>query len=391
MLFCVLSLHLTQKNLNFVVLRRITPLQGPVHRSIRTFIYTYMNINDFIISHHCSVLEALGRLNTLPGTAMTLFVCADGNRLLGTLTDGDIRRSLIAGHQLSDPVELVMHRQCVAFKGNISIAEVKRLRQKRITLIPHIDAEGRIVDILDFNRIRSMLPIDAVLMAGGKGERLRPLTINTPKPLLKIGDKCIIDYNVEALARCGVKHISVTTNYLAEQLEEHFSTPVADVNVQCVREPYRMGTIGSLALIEEFHNETVLLMNSDLLTSIDFEDFYLAHINNNDDLTVASIPYMVSVPYGIFVLDGDQVRSVEEKPTYNYYANAGIYLIKRSRLDIIPRGEYFDATNFMDALIERGFKVSHFPINGTWIDIGSPNDYKHAQDLMQHRNSLLNL
>ena len=350
-----------------------------------------MNINEFLIDHRCTVLEALGRLNTLPGTAMTLFVCSDGDRLLGTLTDGDIRRSLIAGYQLSDPISEVMHRHCVAFEGNISIAEVKRLRQKRITLIPHIDGDGRIVDILDFNRIHSMLPIDAVLMAGGKGERLRPLTLNTPKPLLKIGDKCIIDYNVEALARCGVKHISVTTNYLAEQLEQHFAEPAADVQVQCVREPYRMGTIGSLTLIKEFHNDTVLLMNSDLLTSIDFEDFYLAHIENHDDLTVASIPYMVSVPYGIFVLDGDRICSVEEKPTYNYYANAGIYLIKRCWLDIIPRGEYFDATNFMDALIERGCKVSHFPINGTWIDIGSPNDYKHAQDLMQHRNSLLKL
>ncbi len=351
-----------------------------------------MNINDFIIDQNSSVIEALKQLNTLPGTAMTLFVCTDGKRLVGSLTDGDIRRSLIAGHQLTEPVNQVMHRNCVAFQGkDISIAEVKQLRHKRIMLIPHIDENGQIVDILDFNHIHSMLPIDAVLMAGGKGERLRPLTLNTPKPLLKIGDKCIIDYNIEALARNGIKHISVTTNYLAEQLEEHFEQPVAGVKVQCVKEPYRMGTIGSLALVKEFHNDTILLMNSDLLTSINFEDFYLAHIENQDDLTVASIPYMVSVPYGIFVLDGDRVCSVEEKPTYNYYANGGIYLIKRQWLDIIPRGEYFDATNFMDALIERGCKVSHFPINGTWIDIGSPNDYKHAQDLMQHRNSLSKL
>ena len=351
-----------------------------------------MNINDFIIDQNSSVIEALKQLNTLPGTAMTLFVCADGKRLVGSLTDGDIRRSLIAGHQLSEPVSQVMHRNCVAFKGkDISIAAVKQLRQKRIMLIPHLDENGQIIDILDFNSIHSMLPIDAVLMAGGKGERLRPLTLNTPKPLLKIGDKCIIDYNIEALARNGVKNISVTTNYLAEQLEEHFEQPVAGVKVQCVKEPYRMGTIGSLALVKEFHNDTILLMNSDLLTSINFEDFYLAHLENQDDLTVASIPYMVSVPYGIFVLDGDQVKCVEEKPTYNYYANGGIYLIKRKWLDIIPRGEYFDATNFMDALIERGCKVSHFPINGTWIDIGSPNDYKHAQDLMQHRNSLSKL
>ncbi|MGM9813093.1 MAG: sugar phosphate nucleotidyltransferase, partial [Muribaculaceae bacterium] len=164
--------------------------------------------------------------------------------------------------------------------------------------------------------------------------------------------------------------------------------PVAGVKVNCVKEPYRMGTIGSLTLIEEFHNDTILLMNSDLLTSICYEDFYMAHVDDDADMTVASVPYMVSVPYGIFVLDGNRILDVEEKPTYNYYANAGIYLIKRHWLDIIPRGEYFDATHFMDAMIKKGGKVTHFPIEGTWIDIGSPNDFKHAQDLMKHRKGL---
>ncbi|MGM9804089.1 MAG: sugar phosphate nucleotidyltransferase, partial [Muribaculaceae bacterium] len=313
-------------------------------------------------------------------------------QITGTLTDGDIRRSLIAGHQLSDEVRHVMHHPCVAFRGpEVKVTDVKELRSKRITLVPHINEQGKIVNIYNLNQLRSLLPIDAVLMAGGKGERLRPLTLDTPKPLLKIGDRCIIDYNVAALARNGVNHITVTTNYLAEKIEEHFAQPVAGVQVQCVKEPYRMGTIGSLTLIKEFHNNTILLMNSDLLTSICFEDFYLAHINDDADMTVASVPYMVSVPYGIFVLQGNQVLDVEEKPTYNYYANAGIYLIKRKWLDIIPRGEYFDATHFMDAMIKQGGRVTHFPIEGTWIDIGSPNDYRHAQELMKHRSSLASL
>jgi len=338
------------------------------------------------------VIDALNRLNNLPGGAMTLFVCDSTGRLLGSLTDGDIRRSLIGGHQLSDEVKSIMHHPCVAFCGaKIDISEVKQLRSKSITLIPHIDAEGRIINIYDFNRLHSLLPIDAVLMAGGKGERLRPLTLDTPKPLLKVGDKCIIDYNIESLARNGIEHISVTTNYLAEKIEEHFSQPVAGVKVNCVKEPYRMGTIGSLALIKEFHNDTILLMNSDLLTSVCFEDMYLAHLAEDADMTVASIPYMVSVPYGIFVLDGSRVLDVEEKPTYNYFANAGIYLIKRQWLSIIPEGKYFDATNFMDSMIAQGGKVSHFPIEGTWIDIGSPSDFKHAQDLMKHRQSLSQL
>ncbi|MGN0214366.1 MAG: sugar phosphate nucleotidyltransferase [Muribaculaceae bacterium] len=348
-----------------------------------------MNINDYIISNHSTVLEALQRLNNLPGTAMTLFVCNPDGTLLGSLTDGDIRRSLIAGHQLTDNVDSIMHHPCVAFHGTkVNVADVKQLRSKRITLVPHINDSGKIVNIYNFNHLHSLLPIDAVLMAGGKGERLRPLTLDTPKPLLKIGDRCIIDYNIEALARNGISHISVTTNYLAEKIEEHFAQPLAGVKVNCVKEPYRMGTIGSLTLIKEFHNDTILLMNSDLLTSLCFEDFYMAHVDDDADMTVASVPYMVSVPYGIFVLDGNRILDVEEKPTYNYYANAGIYLIKRQWLDIIPRGEYFDATHFMEAMIKKGGKVTHFPIEGTWIDIGSPSDFKHAQDLMKHRKSL---
>lgn len=351
-----------------------------------------MNTADFIINEHSTVLDALNRLNKLSGGAMTLFVCNQDGQLLGSLTDGDIRRSLIGGHQLTDEVRSIMHSPCVTFCGEkVQVTDVKRLRDMKITLVPHIDADHHIINIYDFNRLRSLLPIDAVLMAGGKGERLRPLTLDTPKPLLKIGEKCIIDYNIEALARNGINHISVTTNYLAEKIEEHFAEPVAGVKVNCVKEPYRMGTIGSLTLVKEFHNDTVLLMNSDLLTSINFEDFYLAHIEDGADMTVASVPYMVSVPYGIFVLNGNRILDVEEKPTYNYYANAGLYLIKRSWLDIIPRGEYFDATHFMEAMINKGGKVTHFPIEGTWIDIGSPNDYKHAQDLMKHRNGLSQL
>ena len=156
------------------------------------------------------------------------------------------------------------------------------------------------------------------------------------------------------------------------------------MKVRCVKEPCRLGTIGSLTLVDGLTNDTVLLMNSDLLTNINFEEMFLTHIGADADLTAAVIPYMVSVPYAIFRTEGNDVRGLEEKPTYNYYANAGIYMIKRRWLDIIPRGEYYDATDFLDALIERGCRVRQFPINGTWIDIGSPDDFRAAQDLMSH-------
>ena len=344
-----------------------------------------MKLDKYIIKASATITDALKQLNGLSGGAMTLFVVDDNDCVLGSLTDGDIRRCIIAGAQLETALVDVVHRNFIALRGDtIDVKEIRRLRECKVSLVPRLSSEGKLVDIYDFSAQRSLLPIDAVLMAGGKGERLRPLTLDTPKPLLQLGGKCIIDYNVEALARNGVSNISVTTNYLAEQIADHFSQPVAGVKVNCVKEPCRVGTIGSLSLIESFKNDTVLVMNSDLFTNVNFEEMYLAHEESGADITVAVTPYMVSVPFAIFnYKENGDIKSLEEKPTYNYYANAGIYMVKREMLSIIPQGECYDATDFMEDVIKQGGRVRQFPINGTWIDIGSPADFRHAQELVE--------
>jgi NDP-sugar pyrophosphorylase family protein len=228
------------------------------------------------------------------------------------------------------------------------------------------------------------LPIDAVLMAGGKGERLRPLTEKTPKPLLKVGDKAIIDHNIDRLINYGVEHISVTVNYLKEQIEDHFAIPRKGIQVQTVREPKFLGTIGSIKFVTEFYNDTVLVMNSDLFTNINYEDFYLHFKEHDSEMSVAAVPYTVSVPYGIFDLEGRDIQGLIEKPTYNYYANAGIYLIKKNALEEIPEGTFFNATDLIEKLIAEGKKVIRFPLNGTWIDIGNPQEYQKANELVKH-------
>ena len=346
-----------------------------------------MNIEKYIIRDNATILDALKQLNSLSGGLMTLFVTDGEGKALGSLTDGDIRRSLIAGAELDTLLSHVVRRDFLALRGScIDVKEIRSLRERKVALVPRLSSEGKILRLYDFSSQNSLLPIDAVLMAGGKGERLRPLTNDTPKPLLQLGGKCIIDYNVEALARNGVSRITVTTNYLAEQIEEHFANPVAGVKVDCVKEPCRLGTIGSLSLIDTFENDTVLVMNSDLFTDINFEELYIAHEDSGADVTVAVTPYMVSVPYAIFhYKENGDVLGLEEKPTYNYYANAGIYLIKRELLGVIPQGEYYDATDFLEDVIARGCRVRQFPINGMWIDIGSPADFRHAQDLLNLR------
>ena len=346
-------------------------------------------INDYIISENASVLEALHKLNNLSGRSMTLFAIDNDKHVTGTLTDGDIRRSLIAGHSLESKVNEIMHTEFAAFKSaHPDIRDIRDIRRRHLDLIPHLNADGTLKTIYDFSVYHSILPLDAVLMAGGKGERLRPMTLETPKPLLKIGNKCIIDHNIEALARNGITDIAVTVNYLAEKMEQHFSTPVAGIMVKCVKEPCRMGTIGSLSLVPKGENSTILLMNSDLLTNINYEAMYMAHMEEDADMTVAVIPYVVSVPYAILRTDGNHVHGLEEKPTFNYYANAGIYMINRRCIDIIPQNSYYDATDFIDDLIKQGGRVRQFVINGTWIDIGSPDDFRAAQELMKQRDGL---
>ena len=251
-------------------------------------------------------------------------------------------------------------------------------------LVPILDEEDRIVDIINLEKYRTKLPVDAVLMAGGKGERLRPLTEKTPKPLIKIGDKCIIDYNVDCLLSYGLNHIFVTVNYLGEQLEEHFSMPRDGVKINTIREPKYLGTIGSIKFVEKFYNDTILLMNSDLFTNIDYEDFYLHFKQNDADMSVAAIPYVVKVPYGVFNLEGRDIKGVTEKPTISYYANAGIYLIKKERLELIPGNVFFNATDFMNLLIEKNYKVIRYPISGYWIDIGQRDELERAREIAKH-------
>ena len=251
-------------------------------------------------------------------------------------------------------------------------------------LIPVLDDKMHIVEIINLEQFRTRLPIDAILMAGGKGERLRPLTELTPKPLLMVGDKTIIDHNVDRLISYGIKNISVTVNYLKEQIEDHYREPRNGVQVKTVREPKFLGTMGSVQFVSEFHNDTVLVMNSDLFTNIDYEDFYIHFSHHEADMSVAAIPYNISVPYGIFDLDGREIRGVQEKPQFNFYANAGIYMIKRYALEEIPQDKYFDATDLIEKLIAEGKKVIRYPLNGTWIDIGNPQEYQKAKDLVKH-------
>ena len=342
-------------------------------------------MDKYKIIQTASIKDALVALNKIASETQILLVINDKESLVGTLTDGDIRRGLISGIELSSPVSTIMHRDFKYISdSNIDIIQLKQFRDKRIFFIPVLDEEYHIIDILNLKSSKSYLPIDAVLMAGGKGERLRPLTETTPKPLVKVGDKCIIDYNIDNLIAYGVKHLNVTVNYLGEQLEEHFAEPRNGVQVRTFREPKFLGTIGSIKFVDTFHSDYILVMNSDLFTDIDFEDFFLHFREHDAEMSVAAVPYNVSIPLGILDLDGRNIKGLLEKPKYNYYANAGIYLFKKSALAEIPEDTFFNATDLIEKLIAQGKSVIRYPLKGTWIDIGQHADLAKARDLVKH-------
>lgn len=345
--------------------------------------------NNHLIDADSTLFDALSRLNSLTDGVMTLIVTDSDGKVVGTLTDGDVRRALLSGISLTSPVAQAAHRQFSAITSGSSVESVKEARLKGIRLLPVIDNDGRLTRTLDLTKIETLLPLSAILMAGGKGERLRPLTLTTPKPLLEIDGMPIIDYNIRNLARAGISDVTVTTRYLAQQIIDHFSTPRFGIDVKCVVEDTPLGTIGAASLVSRPNPDgATLVMNSDLLTTLSLEEMFLLHQAEKADVTIAAIPYSVSVPYAILATEGREVRSLEEKPTYSYYANAGIYIFSNRLLDSIPPSTPTDAPELIEKAIAEGGKVVFFPIDGTWIDIGSPADFRHAAELMRHHRAM---
>lgn len=335
---------------------------------------------DCTINQGSSVLDVLKMIDKLP-SLQTVFVLDEQKKIIGTITDGDIRRGFINGLPLEGLVQDFMNKNfSFLLDGGDNFNKLQDFRSRKLKAVPLISKKGNLIKVYDFTRTKSILPIDAVIMAGGKGERLKPLTDTVPKPLLKIGGKEIISYNFDRLLQFGITNQSVTVNYLGDQIDDFCKDYNSEINFNIVKEDKFLGTAGSLSLIEGFNNDVILLMNSDLLTDIDYEDLYKSFIKNEADILVASVPYPVSIPYAIFENEDFKVKSFKEKPEYIYYANAGIYLIKRKVLNLIPKNVFYNATDLMEKIIELDMKLIHFPIHNYWLDIGKPEDFKKANE-----------
>jgi dTDP-glucose pyrophosphorylase len=350
-----------------------------------------MENSKHLISEELKIKDALLSLGELEDNI--LFVINKKRQLIGSITDGDVRRGLLKGFNSSDSINKIVHKAPKFINiDDYQIEEIIFLRKNNYKVIPVVNNENIVVNILNFRFQKSLLPVDAFIMAGGIGSRLKPLTNNLPKPLLKVGGKEIISYNFDRLLKYGISNQHISINYLGDMIKNYISNYNENIDFNILEEEEFLGTAGSLSLVENFKNDTILLINSDILTNIDYEDFYESFIKHDADIMVASISYSINLPYAIFNINDDKVNSLkinsfEEKPTNTYYASAGIYLIKRQIINHIPKNKFYNATDLMQFIINSpNYKLMHFPIRGYWLDIGKHEDFEKAQIDIKHIN-----
>ena len=335
---------------------------------------------EHLILCDTSIKDSLKTLNKLAGDAI-IFVIDKQNTLIGSLTDGDVRRGLLKGVDINQSVsEVIQPNPKYIKKGEIDIYKIIQYREKQFRIIPIEDGDSKVVNILNFRYMRSYLPIDAVIMAGGRGQRLRPMTDTVPKPLLKIGNKSIMEHNIERLTMYGVDDFWFSVKYLSNKIVDYFQDgKERNISIHYVWEDEPLGTIGSVSTIDDFVHDNVLISNSDILTNLDYEAFYVDFLKKSADFSVLTIPYKVSVPYAVLETSNGNVTGFKEKPTYTYYSNGGIYLMKRSMLEYIPKNKHFNATDLMEKLIAENKKVITYSLVDYWLDIGKHEDFEKAQ------------
>jgi len=339
------------------------------------------NYKKHLISESAPIKEALLILDKLKSDAI-LFVLNSEQQLIGSLTYGDVRRGLLKKLEINDVVKLfIQDNPKFIRKDKYNIKDIIELRENNFKVVPIVDKDKKVVNILNFRIQKSYLPVDAVIMAGGLGSRLKPLTDSTPKPLLKVGEKTIIDHIIDRLQKFGVDNYWVSVRYLGEQLESHLGDGASrNLTMKYVREDEPLGTIGAVGKIDDFKHDYVLVTNSDIITNLNYEEFFLDFVEKDADMSVVTIPYVIGIPYAVMETSNNHIISFKEKPKYTYYSNGGIYLIKRAILDKIPKDILYNSTDLMQALIESGNKLVSYPIHKYWLDIGKHEDFEQAQE-----------
>ena len=312
----------------------------------------------------------------------------DARRLVATITDGDIRRAMLAGIDLDSPVETLVDRQkeepyprpLTAPAGSTASDLLALMTLYTLRHIPIVDEERRVIDLALLHDLveDTQLPVRAVVMAGGFGTRLGELTEHTPKPMLPVGDRPLLERIVDQLREAGIQRVNMTTHFKSDVISDHFGDGREfGVEINYVNEQTPLGTAGAISLLEA-STEPLLVMNGDILTRVDLRAMVHYHQEHLADMTVAIWPYELRVPHGVIETADGWVTSITEKPVIRSFVNAGIYLLNPHVAQLVPHGERFDMPQLIERLIEGGHKVASFPLREYWLDIGQADDYQRA-------------
>jgi dTDP-glucose pyrophosphorylase len=344
-------------------------------------------VGDFCVRTDGTVEAAMVTIDR-DGEGVALVVDAEGV-LLEILTDGDIRRGLLHGVEMSAPVSSLLRAKAVRKLSRPVTAPIDTTDDELLVLmnrnnvrhIPLLDERGRVIDL---GLLRAMvedqtLPVTGVVMAGGAGQRMRPLTLETPKPMLAVGDKPLMERLVEQMQQAGVGRICVTTHYKPEKITQHFGDGARfGVAIDYVTEDQPLGTAGALRLLKT-PTAPLLVINGDILTGVDFRAMLNYHRESASDLTIGVRKHESVVPFGVVQCEGSRVTNIVEKPRSEVLINAGIYLIEPSLLPMIPADRRYDMTDLIRDSLDANRRVEAFPIREFWLDVGRPEDYRQAQ------------
>ena len=343
-------------------------------------------MKKYIIKNTSTLMEAIKCIND---NAEKIALAVDRNeRLVGIITDGDIRRALINGLEFNDSVSQCMSSNPLYIEENNKLNIQRFMIDKGIKHLPIVNSERKIVRIEFLDNLLEKNKKDnwVFLFAGGLGERLQPLTNDIPKPLIKVGNKPILEDIISCLKKEGFNKFFISVNYKSEMIEQYFGDGRDfDCEIEYIHEETPLGTAGSLSLIKKINTKFLLLINGDILTNLDFEKMFLNIKESNLSMIAASKEYKVDIPYAIFEESNKKVSSFKEKPSYLYYSNAGIYILKSKLVKKIPYNTFYNITDLMEN-IANDKKLNHFPIRGYWIDIGSPNDYSRAKEFLKYKD-----
>ncbi|HTB04906.1 MAG TPA: nucleotidyltransferase family protein [Bradyrhizobium sp.] len=336
------------------------------------------------VSETTSIFETIRVIGD--GSQQVALVCRDG-KLLGTATDGDIRRAILASVPLDSPISAVMNRSPITGQAGISnMAALMLMRRHSIHQLPIVDAEGNVTDVKLIDDLAASPQSDhwVVLMAGGLGSRLKPLTDDIPKPLLRIGDKPILETVLSGFIKAGFGRFYISVNYKAEMIRDYFGDGTAwGVDIGYLEESERLGTAGALSLLPGRPTQPFFVMNGDLLTTVNFDQMLKYHCEHKAFTTVCVREHSITVPFGVVDFDGHRLLGIREKPTQKFFVNAGVYLLDPGILDHLDANETVDMPTLIERTIAQGKSSVGFPLREYWIDVGRLDDLQRASDEFQ--------